>query len=135
MSIFSWLARVSRDAARIELERLKADHVVVIRDRDQLQREIRIYKESLEDLKLKKKIEEEDIKHLVKIRLEQQEIDFKKKEMDLTAEHERKLEEVRKQYDEKLKAENALGRRSFAHEGNVRRHFEETVERQCQAER
>ena len=55
--------------------------------------------------------------------------------MDLTAEHERKLEEVRKQYDEELKAENALGRRSFAHEGNVRRHFEETAERQCQAER
>ena len=57
---------------------------------------------TVEDLKSKKKIEEEQIKHLVKIKDEKRELEFKRKEMDLEAKKATEIAGVKDGYRDKL---------------------------------
>lgn len=56
----------------------KTDDELVV-ERDRLEKEVRSLKDELATIKHQKKLEEEDIKHLVKIRQEQLEIEHQKK--------------------------------------------------------
>ena len=59
-------------------------------------------KEEVEDLKLEKKISDEDIKHMVKMKEEKLSLDFKKKEMDIEQEKQVAIAEVKDQYRDKV---------------------------------
>ena len=58
-------------------------------------------KREVEDLKSKKKIEEEQIKHLVKIKDEKRELEYKKKEMDLKEESRTEIGKIKDEYQDK----------------------------------
>ena len=58
-------------------------------------------KEEVEDLKLKRKIEEEDIAHMVKIRDEKLDIQYQKKELELKATLDKQLHEEHIKYRDK----------------------------------
>ena len=59
-------------------------------------------KAEIEDLKLKKKIETEDIKHLVKLKEEKQKIQFERKEMELEKKMQETIAEVKNGYRNKV---------------------------------
>ena len=56
----------------------------------------------IEKIKLEKKNEMEETKHLVKLRDEKRELEFKGKEMDIEAEKERAIAKVKDEYRDKL---------------------------------
>ncbi len=56
----------------------------------------------VEDLKSKKKIEEEKIKHLVKLKDEKREIEFQRREMKIEAEKDIEVAKVKDTYRDKL---------------------------------
>jgi len=58
-------------------------------------------KREVEDLKSQKKIEEEKIKHLVKIKDEKREIEFQRKEMELEATKAKEIIDVKDKYQDK----------------------------------
>jgi len=62
-------------------------------------------KEELEDVKLKKKIEEEDIKHMVKIRLEQVEIEKQKALVEMEGKKNDEVARTKDQYRDKLEGQ------------------------------
>lgn len=64
--------------------------------------ERRNLKEEVEDLKLKKKIEQEDIEHLVKMKMERNEIKHEKKVSEADANAEKKIAEATKSFNDKL---------------------------------
>lgn len=74
-----------------------------------LEKEKKTLKEEVADLKLKKKIEDEDIKHLVKLKQEQQEVEFAKRTVQMDGEKAEAIAEVKDKYrdkmEEQLKAE------------------------------
>ena len=81
-------------------------------DFDKHEREIRALREHKHDLflevekvKLEKKNEMEETKHLVKLRDEKREIEFKKKQMDLEAEKAEAIAEVKDTYRDKMEAQ------------------------------
>ena len=59
----------------------------------------------VEKVKLEKKNEMEETKHLVKLRDEKREIEFKKKEMDIEAEKAKAIAEVKDTYRDKMEAQ------------------------------
>ena len=59
----------------------------------------------VEKVKLEKKNEMEETKHLVKLRDEKREIEFKKKEMDLEAEKAKAIAKVKDTYRDKMEAQ------------------------------
>ena len=59
----------------------------------------------IEKVKLEKKNEMEETKHLVKLRDEKREIEFKKKEMDLEAEKAKAIAAVKDSYRDKMEAQ------------------------------
>jgi len=69
---------------------------------DSLMRERHILKKEVEDLKLKKKIETEDIKHMIKIREEKQAIEKVKYEIKCDREKEKDVAIVKDEYRDKL---------------------------------
>ena len=78
----------------------------------QYETEVKSLKESKDDLqldikklKLEKKNEIEETKHLVKLRDEKREIGFKKKEMDIEAQKISAIAEVKDQYRDKMEAQ------------------------------
>ncbi|MGH7239668.1 MAG: hypothetical protein ACREHG_06335 [Candidatus Saccharimonadales bacterium] len=67
-----------------------------------MKRERSTLKQELEDLKLKKKIEEEDIKHMVKMKIEQQDIEYEKKALALQREKDEEVAKVKDSYRDKV---------------------------------
>lgn len=65
------------------------------KERADLQREVN-------DLKSQKKIEEQEIKHLVKIKDEKRELEYKKKEMELEQEKNEEIAKVKDDYRDKV---------------------------------
>lgn len=66
-----------------------------------LKTEKRDLKEQVADLKLKRKIEEEDIKHMVKINAERKDIELEKSTIQLEKEKAREIAEVKDGYRDK----------------------------------
>ena len=102
--IKAWIARITKNAAVTELKIVKEEHEVVVSELSNVRVELRKTKEELEDVKLKKKIEEEDIKHMVKIKLEQNEIEFQKKIITSDKEREAAIHIVKQEYADKMQA-------------------------------
>ena len=102
MGIFGFLTEKRLAVKERELEKVKnelgAAEVVLGKSNA----EVRSLKEQIEDLKLKKKIEEEDIKHLVKIKIEQNEIEFQRKVMEQDRVKEAEIGRVKQEYADKL---------------------------------
>lgn len=100
--IREWLSKVGRDAAVKALEEAKSDHEVVLRELNSTKAELRRTKDQLEDVKLKKKIEEEDLKHLTKIKLEQTEIEFQKRVMAIEKQKDSEVMSLKQGYADKM---------------------------------
>lgn len=69
---------------------------------DGLRRSVNTLKDELAALKHKKKMEEEDIKHMVKIHKERDAIEIKKITMDLEREKQNEVAEVKDKYRDKM---------------------------------
>lgn len=82
--------------------KLKQDKAHLETQIEGLKNEARVAKEDLADLEHKKKMEDEDIKHMVKISKESQELEFKKKVMDVEAEKEQAIATVKDEYRDKM---------------------------------
>ena len=74
-----------------------------------LKKEIRCLKEEKETLEIevkslnsRKKIDEEELKALIKLKEDKMGLDFKRKEMDLAKEHQQKQHNLQVRYNEKL---------------------------------
>ncbi len=69
-------------------------------------------KEDVADLKLKKKIEDEDIKHMIKMREEAQELELKGKTLDLEKDKAEAIAKVKDDYQKKVETnlEKELGK-------------------------
>lgn len=102
MSIFSWITGKKVEAKEKELTKLQGEFETVLGERNSATSELRKVKDELEDLKLKKKIEEEDIKHLTKIKLEQNEIEFTKKVMQVEKTKDSEVMTLKQEYADKL---------------------------------
>jgi hypothetical protein len=66
-----------------------------------LEKERRSLKEEVEDLKLKKKTSEEDIKHMVRMKEERLAIDHERKDLEREKEKEQAIAEVKDAYRDK----------------------------------
>ena len=78
-----------------EVAKLKAAITSLENERVDLKREV-------EDLKSKRKIEEEEIKHLVKIKDEKREIEYEKREMALERKKNKAIADVKDEYRDKV---------------------------------
>ncbi len=71
-------------------------------DIDELRDERRVLKTQVEDLKLKKKIEDEDIKHMVKMKTEALEMEHDKKGIKLEKDKDIEIHGIKDQYRDKM---------------------------------
>lgn len=83
-----------KDDNSVELAQLKSDV-------DRLEKEKRVVREELEDLKLKKKLESEDIKHMVKINSERKDIELEKEKIKLQKKSADEIAAVKDEYRDK----------------------------------
>jgi hypothetical protein len=74
-------------------------------DIKRLEKEKRDLKEDLADLKLKKKLEDEDIKHMVKINNERKEIELEKEKAKLERSKDAEIATVKDSYRDKTEAQ------------------------------
>lgn len=72
---------------------------------DRLKRNITKLKDELSELKQTKKMEEEDIKHMVKIQKERNAIELEKKTMELEREKQNEVAEVKDEYRDKTEVQ------------------------------
>ena len=70
-----------------------------------LEREKLSLTEEVAQLKLKKKIEDEDIKHMVKLKEERQEVECQKKELTMEKEKSDAIAEIKDQYRDKTEGQ------------------------------
>ena len=70
--------------------------------KNKLRAEIEKLKEELADVKLQKKIEEEDIKHLVKLNEERQKLELEREKMTLKNKKDDEVTEIRDRYRDKM---------------------------------
>jgi CRISPR/Cas system CSM-associated protein Csm4 (group 5 of RAMP superfamily) len=89
-----------------EVDSLKS-RITYLEDKELVAREAkRIAEDQLAEFKHKTKLEQEDIKHMVKMKEEKQEIELDKKKVELEREHFNKIEVVKDDY--RLKLEDLL---------------------------
>lgn len=69
---------------------------------ESLERDKKSLKEEVADLELKKKIEEEDIKHMVKIKEEKMDLEYEKKALALEREKDREIAKIKDDYQGKI---------------------------------
>lgn len=69
---------------------------------EELNQEVEVLKVTVKDLELKKRLEEEEIKHLVKMKEEKQLIELQKKEITLQQEFTKKEMELQTKYHDKV---------------------------------
>ncbi len=67
-----------------------------------LEKQRRELKEEVEDLKLKKKIEDEDIRHMIKMKEEKLALEQQKKDVDREAKYQEQLAQVKDGYRDKV---------------------------------
>jgi hypothetical protein len=85
--------------------KIEADTIDELQDKViSLELERRDLKEEVEDLKLKKKTSEEDIKHMVKMKEERLAIDHERKALALEKEKEQAIATVKDKYRDKTEA-------------------------------
>lgn len=91
-----------RDEVAKECDKLRQEKYDLNYKVSTLEKERNQLKEQVEDLKLKKKISEEDIQHLVKIKLEQADIDKQKHIAKADAEKSAAIFAVKSEYQQKV---------------------------------
>lgn len=70
-----------------------------------LKNNIQTLKEELSDVKLQKKMEQEDVKHMVKINEERKEIEIEKEKIRLTGTKDKEIAEIKDKYRDKLEGQ------------------------------
>lgn len=87
-------------------------------ERDRLNDSLLTTKNSLAELKQKKKMEDEDIRHLVKLKESKLEIEFNKKEVELERQQQEAIATVKDEHRDKLesllKTQLAQGEKRYA---------------------
>ena len=85
-----------------KLEKLQQEKVELKKEIKKLETDIRKAKDDLADTKHEKKMSDEDIKHMVKIAKEKDELTLKRKIMDVESEKEKAIAEVKDTYRDKM---------------------------------
>ena len=91
-----------KESLRKEIANLKTELDSSVGEADKAKAELRTVKDNLADLKLKKKIEEEDIKHMVKMKEERNEVENEKKLLGMERDKDKAIAEVKDNYRDKL---------------------------------
>lgn len=84
------------------LEKLQQEKVELKDEIKKLERDIRSAKDDLADTKHEKKMSDEDIKHMVKMAKEKDELTLKRKIMDAEAEKDAAIATVKDEYRDKM---------------------------------
>jgi chromosome segregation ATPase len=87
--------KVEQDDEQEKLDQLKARNKALEEEKTRL-------KEEVADLKLKKKIEEEDIKHMVKMKEEKLAIEHERKELERESEKQAAIHKAQNEYRDKI---------------------------------
>ena len=75
---------------------------VLTKERDALREQVRTLKDDIASLESKKKIEEEDIKHMVRLKEERMEVANEKKQIEMEREKDTEIASVKDTYRDKL---------------------------------
>lgn len=97
MALFSKKSLMETKNKRLEEERTE-----LLASIEEREAEVRRLNNEVEQLKLNRKIAEEDIKHMVKMQEERRELEFRRKEQDLQQNFDRRLAEEHRKYQSKL---------------------------------
>lgn len=92
--------KLARDIDKIKKE-LSKEKVSLTDTIDSLSNDKRRLKEEVADLELKKKIENEDLKHMIKIKEEKAEIVMEKKQLEMQRESDKAIQKIRDEYQKK----------------------------------
>jgi hypothetical protein len=91
-------------ALKTEIKELEEKLEASVKDASQTRTELRIVTDQLADLKLKKKIEEEDIKHMVKMKEERNEVENEKKLLEMEREKDKAIADAKDKFRDKLES-------------------------------
>ncbi len=83
-------------------DKLEEEKEMLEKENERLESEKKTLKEEVADLKLKKKISDEDIKHMVKMKQEKLDLEHEKKVIVLEREKEESIAKVKDEYRDKL---------------------------------
>lgn len=95
---FMWLSGKREEEAGAKVKALETEI-------DGLRTERRTLKDEVEDLKSKRKVEDEQLKHLLKIKEEKMDLEFQKKVHDAEVKKQNEVAAVKDQYRDKVEAE------------------------------
>ena len=95
-----WFSKKKENFEELESEKKELE-----RKNESLREERMGLKEEVENLKLKKKISDEDIKHMVKMKTEAMELDFKKREVEEDGKRATKIAAVKDKFQDKMEAQ------------------------------
>lgn len=93
-----FFTKATKKALETRITELQADCDRFFRERLQV-------KEELEDLKLKRKTEEEDIKHMVRMKEERMALEKKEYQLDCDRQKEKAIADVKDEYRNKVEAQ------------------------------
>jgi hypothetical protein len=95
-----WGKKLSKEFVR--LKQAEAELSGLRQQEKALERNIALLKEELEKLKLDKKIEERDIKHLIKCKEEKNQLELERFKIEKEAEYQKKEMDLQKSYHDKV---------------------------------
>lgn len=89
---------------REEIQRLKASDSVdsLEREKDSLEAEVKRLKEEIQKLKVKRKIEDEDIKHMIKMKEERKDLEYERKVAEIEASKAEEIAAIKDEYRDKI---------------------------------
>lgn len=85
-----------------KIEKLIEEKEILEKDIKHKEEEKKRLREELAEIKLDKKMSEEDIKHMVKMKTEQKDIELQKEKLKLQEAHEKTIAEVKDVYRDKI---------------------------------
>lgn len=89
---------------REEIQRLKSSDSVdsLEREKDSLEAEVKRLKEEIQKLKVKRKIEDEDIKHMIKMKEERKDLEYERKVAEIEASKAEEIAAIKDEYRDKI---------------------------------
>lgn len=89
---------------REEIQRLKASDSVdsLEREKDSLEAEVKRLKEEIQKLEVKRKIEDEDIKHMIKMKEERKDLEYERKVAEIEASKAEEIAAIKDEYRDKI---------------------------------
>jgi hypothetical protein len=97
-----WFGKKTDDSARTENDALRDANERLERERGELLDKVLHLEERAKKAELDRQMTEDEIKHMVKLKTEREEVAFQKREMELKAEHQAEIHRLQREYADKV---------------------------------